>query len=118
MHIGINFWNRPTEVAELIPVFNKAIDWIRYAPNCWVVLTSSEPDVWYQRLKAALNDEDSFLIVELNIANGFPSGAGFLPAHWWEWFKKYSDGLTIRDVPRLPDADPSLPPPALPPPEK
>jgi hypothetical protein len=116
LHIGINFWNRPTNAAELRPVLDKAIDWIRYAPNCWVVYTSSEPDVWYRRLKTVLHDHDSFLIYELNIANGFPIGAGFLPSSWWEWFQKYAPA-PLTDIPSLPDVDdPSPPlPPSLPP---
>ena len=118
LHIGINFGTRPVDVSELNPVLNKALDWIRYAPNCWVVLTSSESDVWYRRLKTVLHDQDSFLICELTIANGFPAGSGFLPASWWNWFKKYSDDGQLLEMPSFGDAPDSPPPPLsrLPPP--
>jgi hypothetical protein len=117
LHIGINFWNRPTEVTALIPVFDKAIDWIRYAPNCWVVLTSSEPDVWYRRLKPVLHDQDSFLICELSISKGFPLGAGHLPGAWWDWFRKYSEhGAELQDLLPQPD-DVRSQPASLPPPK-
>ena len=52
LHIGLAFQDAP-KVEELEPVFNKALDWLRYAPTCWVVRTSAAPRTWLLRLSYA-----------------------------------------------------------------
>ena len=114
LHIGIHFEARQPQIAELVPVFNKALDWVRYAANNWIVLTSSEPDVWYQRLKPVLHDNDSIFICEIaTTVDGQVISTGFLPQFIWEWFRKHKQALTqIRELPG-PDKEPprSLPKP-------
>jgi hypothetical protein len=107
LHIGIFYRDRPIEFESLLPEFNKAIDWIRYAPNCWIVLTSSEPDVWFRRLKTVLHDNDNFYICSLDVANGVPVGSGFLPESLWDWFRKYSS-RPLSPVESLPGPEPAL----------
>jgi hypothetical protein len=110
LHIGFNFMERPITPAELAPVFNKAIDWVRYAPNCWVVYTASEPVIWYQRLRPAVSDKDTFFICEIvwhkdeiAVPNGI-SCSGYLPAYVWEWISRYSAGVVATIPPLLPDS--------------
>ena len=83
LHVGFK-WVGPPKTAELKPVFSKAVDWVRYAPNCWILYTTSSARVWKERVKPHLGDEDSVLIVKLD-----PSERnGLLPRWVWDWFKK------------------------------
>ena len=52
MHISFNFESRPAKTSELESIFNLALDWVRYAPNCWIVWTSSDAARWGQTAKA------------------------------------------------------------------
>jgi hypothetical protein len=85
LHIGINFKSGQFKTDELNVVFDNALDWLRYAPNCWIVWTNATPEVWFQRLKAALNDADTFFICEINmnVRNGW------MPKQSWEWMAKH-----------------------------
>lgn len=84
LHIGFNFEGRPSKEAELKPIFDRAIDWIRYAPNCWIVYTSSSPQVWFDRIKPKLHKDDGFVIVEIDPK----SRHGFERKEIWEWLEK------------------------------
>jgi hypothetical protein len=84
LHIGIKFAGA-TKVSELIPVFDKALDWVRYAPNCWMVWTTSSHEVWYARLKPHLSDSDHLFIATLDLRQGY---YGWLPQVIWDWLSK------------------------------
>jgi hypothetical protein len=103
LHIGVNFVGNTASAESLQTVLNNAIDWVRYAPNCWIVLTSSEPAIWYHRLKAALHDSDTFFVCELSVVAGQITSSGFLPGFIWEWFSKHA--MTVRSTPVLPAPD-------------
>ena len=77
-------WSGASKVDELSPVFDKAIDWLRYAPNCWILWTSSSPQKWLERIKPHLGDGDHVFIVSVNIKER----AGWLPKSTWEWLDK------------------------------
>lgn len=83
LHIGFR-WEKDAKVEELKPVFDKALDWLRYAPNCWIVWTSSSPHRWYERLKSHLGPGDHVFICELNLTHR----QGWLPKWVWEWLNK------------------------------
>lgn len=84
LHIAFNFEGRPAKEHELKPVFDLALDWVRYAPNCWIVYTTSTPQAWYERLKPKLHTHDSVFICELNLQNNFGSLHKFV----WDWLNK------------------------------
>ncbi len=83
LHIGIAFADHP-QVPELEPIFNKAIDWLRYAPNCWIVKTRKPARVWLKRLRAQLAAGDLVLIVQIDPTRR----SGLLPKWAWEWLAK------------------------------
>jgi hypothetical protein len=85
LHIAFKFANGDPKTATLRPIFNKAIDWFRYAPNCWIVWTSSSADKWYERLKPHIDDEDSMLIVKIDMTER----QGWLNKSLWEWMDKH-----------------------------
>ncbi len=83
LHIAFNF-RGPTKVSELEPIFNVAVDWLRYAPNCWIVWTTSDAGKWFSRLKPKLGPDDTMLIIRVdpNERNGW------LPKWIWEWLQQ------------------------------
>ena len=83
VHISFNF-SGPTKIDELLPAFNNALDWVRYAPNCWIVWTTSSAEKWYDRLKPHLSDNDHMFIAPLNLREY----AGWLPKATWDWITK------------------------------
>lgn len=83
IHISFNF-DGVTKIEELLPAFDQALDWLRYAPNCWIVWTSSSAEKWYARLKPHLTGNDHMLIVTLNIQDY----SGWLPQWVWDWLTK------------------------------
>ncbi len=106
LHVAFNFQARATDASGMRTAFDQAVDWVRYAPNCWILKTTSDPDIWYARLKPLLREDDSVFICEVNLA----SRAGFLPNHVWDWIARNtgelerateSDGAIGLAVPRV-----------------
>ena len=64
IHISINFGSEH-DTEEIKKTFSKAVDWIYYMPNCWLVLTTSDTGRWYARLLPLLGDLDTMLICEV-----------------------------------------------------
>jgi hypothetical protein len=91
LHLGVYF-EKPTapDRAAIEEVLNKATDWFRYAPNCWIVYTKNSPNVWKDRLRKIPNMDDgtSFFICELNIDNR----SGWIRQTAWDWINKNRAG--------------------------
>ena len=86
LHIAFTFQGGE-RTKELEPVFGKSLDWIRYAPNCWIVRTRLSPKQWMGRLKPYLSTGDWALIVAVDVKQR----AGWLPGWVWDWIKKNGD---------------------------
>jgi len=84
LHIGFRFVIEP-DLENLEKTFDNALDWYRYAPNCWVVWTSSSPEKWHSRLKKHLEDDDIMLICELNV----DKRSGWMPKKFWNFIKSH-----------------------------
>lgn len=83
LHIAFRWADGRAKTDELIPKFDLAANWIRYAPNCWIMYTSRDPDSWYSLLRSHITDRDWLFIVELNIHNR----QGWLPRSVWDWLR-------------------------------
>jgi hypothetical protein len=83
--VTFTFRSSSPKVQELVPSFNKATDWYRYAPNSWIVWTNGSPSSWYNYLKPQIPDSDYIFIVEINPS----SYNGWLPQGAVDWLKKY-----------------------------
>jgi hypothetical protein len=85
VHIGFNFEGE-APIKELEAVFNKAVDWLRYDDRCWILYTSTDLDVWRDRIRKVpgMGGGSSFLLTE------FERGAysGYQHDWVWEWLKK------------------------------
>ena len=84
LHVSFNFEGRPPPTEKLNELFNTALDWISYAPNCWILWTTSTPEVWHSYLKKVVDPGDSIFIVEIKVENR----GGFLPSAIWQWLQK------------------------------
>jgi len=81
LHVGFNWIGNP-KVTELEGVFNSAIDWIRYAPNCWILRTTTDPDIWLARVKPYMTENDQVFICELNTSS-IEKYSGWLSPWMW-----------------------------------
>jgi hypothetical protein len=84
LHVGFNFKERSAPTKAIEKVLDKALDWVRYAPNCYIVYTSRDVEHWYGRLRDVIDQDDNIFIVELDIKNR----QGWLPKSVWEWIRK------------------------------
>jgi hypothetical protein len=83
LHISF-YWAAQPKTKELDVVFNDALDWIRYSPNCWIVWTTTDSQGWYNRLVNHITTVDRVFICELNVTNKH----GWMDKWVWEWFQK------------------------------
>ena len=82
LHVGFN--TTKPRVQEWKTLFNQATDWLRYAPNCWILYTGRSPQSWYELIKPQLQEGEDVFICELVITNR----QGWLPKNAWDWVKK------------------------------
>ena len=66
LHIFFDFSDADPQVEKLQPVFDKAIDWLRYMPTCWIVWTSTSAEKWFERLRPLIKDTDELFIVAID----------------------------------------------------
>jgi hypothetical protein len=83
IHIGFNFVGPPDHDA-IQKVLDKALDWVRYSDNCYIVWTSTEGSTWYRRFKRLLKPDEHVLIVGIDINDRY----GWLPTWIWDWIDK------------------------------
>lgn len=83
LHVAFSFRTENKSLA-LEPVFNKAIDWIRYTPTNWLLWTNRDAADWYRRVKPILDDGDHVFIAEVDL----DQRAGWLPKSVWNWINE------------------------------
>ena len=83
-HIGFNFKGKDSQITALVEVFNDADDWVRYAPNCWLIWDDKTPRYWFKRVQRMVGEEPSIFICEVDLANR----SGWLPKTVWEWINR------------------------------
>jgi hypothetical protein len=83
LHIG---FSDQMDVNTLQPAFDLAKDWLRYAPNCWIVYTNSDPEKWYSRILKVLPEPKSqgFAIFEIDVTTKH----GQLQEWIWNWLER------------------------------
>ena len=82
--VTFNFEGKIPPASKLEERFDKALDWVRYAPNCYMLYTTSTIDTWYERVRKVVDPNDSIFIVEFERENR----AGYLPKLVWDWLNK------------------------------
>ena len=62
---------------------DRALDWYRYADNCWVVYTSVDAKKWKERLAPVVKPDGYMFICKLDISER----NGWMPKEFWEWIR-------------------------------
>jgi hypothetical protein len=82
--VTFNFYERPVPNERLKELFSKARDWVRYAPNCYILYTTTDIGEWATRIRKRVDERDSIYLVEFD-----PDVAtGYLPERVWTWLGK------------------------------
>src|SRR6185503_1186519 len=98
VHIGFNFEGKSASTAELEKLFSTALDWLRYDSRCWIIYTTTELDVWRDRIHKVIvgpkalppppgttkPKEPTFLLFEIDEK----THEGYAPLWVWEWLSK------------------------------
>ena len=89
LHLAVNFKTKsPTTetLGEIETVLNKAKDWYRYIPNCWLIYTSVDSKTWAGRLKKQIPwmSEEQFLTCAVDLKEK----SGWLPRDTWTWINQ------------------------------
>ncbi len=87
LHFGFT-WSSPPKTTSLEPIFDSALDWIRYSPNCWILWTTTDVNAWNMRLKPHLKAQDMVIIAEINFAEAGKTFTGMQEKWVWEWVQK------------------------------
>lgn len=76
---------------ELIELkLDKAADWLRYLPNCWLLYTAQPARVWYERLSDIETAKGrNLFIIEVELSNR----AGWIKTSAWDWINKTRSSL-------------------------
>jgi hypothetical protein len=93
LHLGVNFQTgppTPEKRGEIEKILNRAKDWFRYAPNCWLIYTGVAPKVWHERLKDGIPwiTNESYLICPIDVREK----SGWLRRAAWEWINQDRPG--------------------------
>jgi hypothetical protein len=87
LHLGIRSGgSRAPDTDAIEKLLDKAIDWYRYAPNCWIIYTKLDASNWTERLKniPGMENHAEFLLAELNLNNR----SGWASQDLWDWLDK------------------------------
>ena len=81
-------WSGVAKTKELEPTFNLALDWLRIAPNSWILWSNTDIAAWNDRVRKFMQPEDSVLIAELNMSSTPDKFSGFQHQWVWDWVQK------------------------------
>ena len=103
VHVGISYHELPALTFEHIKLMDAAIesealDWIRYAWNCYIIWTASDCETISRKIVRLPSLENvAHFVCELNMPGAF----GSLPPWVWEWLGRDRGygGLAFTDKP-------------------
>lgn len=84
------FFDSFDEERDLAAVFNQADDWLRYAPNCWIVASDEDAAFWHLEVRKVVGSGGNILIIPLAPKMGL---AGMLRQSVWNWMNKHGMGV-------------------------
>ncbi|WP_348748395.1 hypothetical protein [Pseudomonas rhodesiae] len=77
--------NPDVEADDIQEKMNLALNWFKYADNCWVVFTTSDQDKWYTRLKGFVDPSGYLFICKLEAAES----QGWMTTAFWDWYQEH-----------------------------
>jgi hypothetical protein len=94
LHLAVRI-EKGDGIAERVLIeerLNKAKDWFRYVPFCWLIYTSKNAVHWANVLRSVegIKENTTFLICEVNLNNR----DGWLQDTAWQWIRKKRDLMT------------------------
>lgn len=60
-----------------------SLDWFKYADQCWIVHTTSDPEKWLTRLKPLVEPGGHVFICKLDAS----IRQGWMAKSFWEWLQ-------------------------------
>ncbi len=72
---------------DLYAILKTAESWWHYLESTWLIYTSDGIEAWQMRIKSAIDNNDSFIIVDVTKQ---PRN-GWLPKKAWEWIQEYEN---------------------------
>lgn len=83
--IAIFSWGgKPVPIETIQNVVKEhAPDWLRFAPNCWILWTPEPTITWGDRLNRTIGEENSVLVFELDMSK-FYGWVRPIPKEWLE----------------------------------
>ena len=72
---------------DLYAILKTADSWWHYLESTWLIYTSDGIEAWQMRIKSAIDNNDSFIIVDVTKQ---PRN-GWLPKKAWEWIREYEN---------------------------
>jgi hypothetical protein len=87
--LNVVFIDMDMEQDTIKPLFDKALDWIKYAPNCWILWSNRDPKQWYGFIKPYLTGDGGVLIAEIDLTESGAKYAGFMTKMFWDWIHKH-----------------------------
>ena len=72
---------------DLYAILKTAESWWHYLESTWLIYTSDGIEAWQMRIKSAIDNNDSFIIVDVTKQ---PRN-GWLPKKAWEWIREYEN---------------------------
>lgn len=78
--------NKPGKnYSALYDILKTAPYWWHYLESTWLLATNETPTQWNEKLKAAIDENDNILIVDITKR----PRQGWLPTKAWEWIKEH-----------------------------
>jgi hypothetical protein len=90
LHLGVIFEDSEAPKSKDIEkVLNRAKDWLRYAPNCWLIYSAKGAKVWGKRIREidGMEEHARFLICEMPV-DMKDKRDGWLSKSVWDWIKR------------------------------
>ncbi len=84
-HISINLkTGLIVKNLQINRILEEHINWIKYMPNCYIVVSIESIDTIYNKIKTLLGEGEHVFICELKLANR----QGWLPKSVWKWIRE------------------------------
>lgn len=84
-HISINLkTGLIVKNLQINKILEEQINWIKYMPNCYIVVSNGSIDSMYYKIKSLLGEGEHVFICELKLENR----QGWLPKSVWKWIRE------------------------------
>jgi hypothetical protein len=92
-HILLMTISKPEVNPEMVEAqLDRAKDWLRYAPGCWLIHTKQSADIWFERISETVELKGALVFIcEANLQER----SGTLSPDAWNWMKTVRKQLQL-----------------------